>query len=232
MKAVSKELVISQLPKKHQMLVTENEIQEINHLANDPDYGPEFIQSYMDHLIVLHDNVKNSHRQYLNAVKFFSLVEAGHTLKDAYIKTFPDRYEERKRRSPDPEPVLNAEASRFNKSKLVNDVRRMSAIPIQLIYRHVLHEAIIESATLMRTARSEMVRQRAAATLIAELKPTEDQTINIRVDDGSKSAIEELRAATERLAIAEKRSLEAGIPMKDIAESNIIEGEAEDERSD
>jgi hypothetical protein len=77
-----------------------------------------------------------------------------------------------------------------------------------------------------------MVRQKAGATLIAELKPTEDQTININVDDGSKSAIQELREATEKLASAERRSVDAGVPMRDIANSVIIEGEIENSRDD
>jgi len=232
MKELSKELVMSQLPKKQQLMVTEEDIGEINKLATDPDYGPEFLQSYMDHLIVLKDNLKNSHSQYISAIKFFSLVEGGHSLRDAYIKTFPGRWEDRTRRSDDPDTVINAEASRFNKTRLVNDVRRMSAIPIQLIHRHILHEAILSQAHLMRTSRSDMVRQKAGATLIAELKPTEDQTININVDDGSKSAIQELREATEKLAAAERRSVDAGVPMRDIANSIIIEGEIENSRDD
>jgi len=77
-----------------------------------------------------------------------------------------------------------------------------------------------------------MVRQKAGATLIAELKPTEDQTININVDDGSKSAIQELREATERLAAAERRSVDVGVPMRDIANYKIIEGEFNTEKED
>lgn len=229
MNELSKEVVLSQLPKHQRNLVSENEIKEINKLVEDPDYGPEFLSSYLDHMKVLHENVRNNHAQYVNAVKFFTLVESNHSLKDAYIKVFPERYEERCRRSNDPDASINAEASRFNKSGLVNKVREMAAVPIQLIYRHVLHEAIIESANLMRTARSEMVRQRAAATIISELKPQEDTVINVRVDDGSKSAIEELHEATKRLAAAERQSVQAGVPMRDIAESNIIEGEYEED---
>ena len=232
MKELSKDLVMSQLPKKQQLMVSDEDIGEINKLAKDPDYGPEFLQTYMDHLIVLKDNLKNSHSQYITAIKFFSLVEGGHTLRDAYIKTFPERWQERSRRSDDPDAVINAEASRFNKTRLVNDVRRMSAIPIQLIHRHILHEAILSQAHLMRTSRSDMVRQKAGATLIAELKPTEDQTININVDDGSKSAIQELREATERLAAAERRSVDVGVPMRDIANYKIIEGEFNTEKED
>lgn len=102
MKELSKELVMSQLPKKQQLMVSDGDIEEINKLATNPDYGPEFLQTYMDHLIVLKDNLKNSHTQYISAIKFFSLVESGNNLREAYIKTFPERWEERSRRSDDP----------------------------------------------------------------------------------------------------------------------------------
>lgn len=216
---------MSQLSKRQQMMVSDDDIAEINRLATDPEYGPEFLQMYMDHLSIMKDNVKNNHAQYICAMKFFSLIEGGNNLKNAYIKTFPERWEDRQRNCEDPDAIIIAEASRYNRSKLVTEIKSMSAIPVQLIHRHLLHEAILEQAHLMRTARSEMVRQKAGATLITELKPSEDQTLNIRVEDGSKSVIQELREATEKLAVAERRSVDAGIPMKDIANSNIIEAE-------
>lgn len=231
MREVSKELVMSQVPKNKKFLVTEKEIEEINKLSQDPNYGQEFIESYMDHLVLMKNNVKNNHQQYLSAVKFFTLVQGGNTLKNAYILTFPDRWEQRQKNASDPDFIITTEASRFNKSKLVNDIREMSAIPIQLIYRHLLHEAVVETANIMRTARSEGVRQKAADTLIRELKPSEDQVLKIGVEDGTKSAIEELRQATERLVNAEKQSIDAGISVKHIAESRIIEGDYSEDES-
>ncbi len=224
------ELVQSQLKPKQKLLISEDTVDEIRQLAEDPEYGQEFLDCYLDHLNILKENSRRSHDQYLNAIKFFSLVEADNSLTDAYIKTFPDRFEARtSARFGQPssdKSVMRGEASRFNNSVLVNEIRRVASIPVQLIHRNLLHEAILESAELMRNARSEMVRQRAAATLITELKPSEDQTINVKVDDGATSMIEELRKATEALAIAEFQSVSAGVPLKQIAESNIIEVEA------
>ena len=127
---------------------------------------------------------------------------------------------------------MNSEASRYNKSVLVNEIRRVACVPVQLIHRHLLHEAILETAHIMRHAKSDMVRQKAAATLIAELKPPEDQQINIKVNDGSSSIIEELRKATEALAAEEYRAVRAGRPMKDIAESNTIDATENEDKSD
>lgn len=228
MNELSLEVVHSQLPKQQRLLVGEETVQEIQKLAEDPDYGEEFLQTYMDHLNVLKDLPRTNHQQYLNAIKFFSLVEMGNSLTDAYIKVFPDRYTARNRNRPESErgkDIMRGEASRYNNTVLVNEIRKVAAVPIQLIHRHLLHEAILENANLMRTARSEMVRQKAADTLIRELKPSEDHVVAFKVEDGATSVIEELRQATERLASAERQSVLAGVPMKSIAERNIIEGE-------
>ncbi len=220
------DLVQQNLKPKQRLLITEETVQEIQKLAEDPDYGEEFLDSYLAHLNILKESVRNNHTQYLNAIKFFTLVEAGNSLTDAYIKVFPQRYADRNRKLPESErskECMRSEASRYNNSMLVNEIRKVAAIPVQLIHRHLLHEAILETANLMRTARSEMVKQKAAQTLITELKPPEDTQIKIGVEDGATSVIEELQKATAALAASQHTAVQAGVPMKEIAESNIID---------
>jgi|TARA_R110000851_G_scaffold316013_2_gene478874 hypothetical protein len=226
------DVVRSQLTPQNRLLVDENTVREIQRLATDPEYGEEFLDSYLTHLNVLKDHVKANHPQYVNAIKFFTLVEAGNNLSDAYIKVFPGRYEERNRKLPASErgkEHITSEASRYNKSVMVNEIRRVSCIPVQLIHRHLLHEAILETAHLMKFAKSDMVRQKAAATLIAELKPAEDAQINIKVEDNTTSVIDELRKATEALASEEHQAVMAGRPLIDISKSRIIDVTPKDE---
>lgn len=228
----------SQLTKTQKLLVSEETVDEINKLATDPEYGAEFLQSYLDHLNVLADAPRNNHVQYLHAIKFFSLVEAGNSLTDAYVKVFPERFARREEGNPNKNPdevrqLLRGEASRYNASRLVNEIRKVATIPVQLIHRHLLHEAILVNAQLMLTARSEMVKQKAADTLIRELKPSEDSVLQIKVDDNTTSVIEELRKATQELAAEQHEAIMAGVPIKKISsakifteEEEIIEGEA------
>jgi hypothetical protein len=219
----------TQLSKQQQLLINEDTVAEINQLASDPDYGPEFLQAYLEHMQVLADAPKNTHAQYLHAVKFFSLVEAGNSLTDAFIKVFPERFEQRRKTTgDDSKEIIRGDASRYNSSKLVNDIRRVATIPVQLIHRHLLHEAILENAKLMTGARSEMVRQKAADTLIRELKPAEDATLKLKIDDGSASVIEELRRASEELAATQRQAALAGVPMKQIAAARIYSNDEED----
>jgi hypothetical protein len=225
-KELSLEVVSSQLSPKQRLLVNEETLEEINKLATDPDYGEEFLDSYLTHLNILKEAKNANHRQYLNAIKFFTLVEAGNSLTDAYIKVFPERFDARRKNhepGEDKKDIMRSEASRFNRSVIVNEIRKVAMIPVQLIHRHLLHEAILEQAKLMKDARSEMVKQRAGATLIQELKPVEDATLNVKVDDQSGSAIKDLREAAIALAAREREAVLAGVPLSQIAESDIID---------
>lgn len=225
--------VQKQIGKLGEHLVNEETLQQVVKLSEDPDYGEEFVELYHDSLNVLRNATNPNHQQYLNALKFYSLVLAENSLTNAYIKVFPERLAAREKKNPgEGYEAIHSEASRFNKSKLVNEIRNVAGISVKLIHRHILHEAIMNQAELMRTARSEMVRQKAGATLIAELRPDEEHQININVNDGATSAIDELRKAAERLAIAEHTSVRAGVPLRDIAHAKIIEGEAVEDSSD
>ena len=124
--------------------------------------------------------------------------------------------------------IIRGDASRYNGSKMLQEIRRVATQPVQLIHRHLLHKAILANADLMMTARSEMVRQKAADTLIRELKPAEDATIKIDVNDGATSAIEELRKAGQELAAAQREAALAGVPMKQIAAARIFSNDDED----
>lgn len=228
---MSTELTLSavqkQIGKLGEHLVNEQTLEEVKRLVDDPEYGEEFVDSYLTHLNIMRDFHTQDHRHYLNALKFFTLVESGNNLTNAYAKVFPERLAEREKNHPGKGyEKIRSEASRYNGTKMVNEIRRVAGISVKLIHRHLLHEAILQQADLMHNARSEMVRQKAGATLIAELRPDDEHQINIKVDDGSSSVIDELRKAAERLAAAERQSVSAGIPLRDIANSNIIEGES------
>lgn len=231
MKELTLVTVQSQLTSQQKLLVNEETLEEINKLATQEDYGEEFLESYLNHLNVLADSPRNTHTQYLNAIKFFSLVEAGNSLTDSFIKVFPERFEQAKRTSRDEESgkeLVRGNASRYNSSKMVNEIRRVATIPVQLIHRHLLHQAILESADLMLNAKSEMVRQKAADTLIRELKPQEDSVLKIEVDDGSKSVIEELALRSQELAAKQHEAVMAGVPLKQISQAKIFTQEVED----
>jgi len=236
-KELTLDLVQSQLKPNQRQTIGEETVAEIQKLAEDPDYGEEFLDCYIDHLNIFKENAGRSHTQYLNAVKFFSLVESGNSLTDSYIKLFPERYQARKRNNPTEEnskELVRGEASRFNSSMLVTEIRKVAAVPVQLIHRHLLHKAILKQADLMENACSEIVQQKASACLIEQLKPEEDNTIKVKVEDNTTSVIEQLSKAAEALAIRQNERVLGGLSVQAISSSKIqeavvVEGEVVDE---
>lgn len=211
----------SQLSPKQKNMINQGTVDELEKLSKDPEYGEEFLDCYRDHLNILSTNSKYTSVGYMSAIKFFTLLEAGNNITDSYSKVFPERLKRRLDRGQTKDDI-RGEASRFNSTALVNEIRKIAGIPVNLIHRHLLHEAILAQAALMRDGKSEFVRQKASETLIRELKPTEDHVISVKVDDGAKSAIQQLREATEKLAIQELQSAKAGVNLKSIIEAKIV----------
>ena len=215
-----------QVGKKKAHLITQDTVDEINKLAEDPDYGEEFLDAYVQYFDVTSQGSNWSTPKYMNALKFFMLVEAGHTAVDAYAKVFPERLEARHARG-ESKRDMGGEASRYNASQVVNDIRKVAGVSVKLIHRHTLHQAIQTTASLMLDKSvSPAVRQKAAEALIRELKPDEKAEISIEIKN-DVSAIDQLRIATEALVLEQRRSIEAGMSVKYIAESQVVEAEYE-----
>ena len=148
MKELSLDVVKSQLSSKQKLLISEDTVAEIQKLAEDPDYGEEFLDNYIDHLNVYKEMPRASHDRYLSAVKFFTLIESGNSLTDSFIKTFPERFEARCRSAPPgkrDKALVRSEASRYNGSVMVNEIRKVATIPVQLIHRQRFHHSSIFS---------------------------------------------------------------------------------------
>ncbi len=220
------ELLQQQLGKKKGHLVNEDIVGELNRLVDNVDYGEEFLDAYVNYFNVLDNNSQWSTSKYMNAMKFFTLMETDHTAVDAYVKTFPERLAARIARG-EGKSDMGGEASRYNSSQLVNEIRKVANVSVKLIHRHTFHDAIAVTSRLMYDPEvSPAVRQKAAETLIRELKPEEDKQINVTVSSDI-SAIDELRKATEALVLEQRRSMEAGVAVKWIAESKIVDVEVE-----
>lgn len=224
---ITLEAIREMLPDKRKKKITQDAVNDINRLVHDPDYGEELAENYVNFIGILREKHRFSMEQYQKAVMFYTLVESGVALIHSYMQVFPERVAYRKQLHPERDIVadLGHEASRYNRSMLVMELRKLDTISVKLIHRSLLHEAILKQATLMRTARSELVQQKASETLIKELKPEEDTNINLNVGDGSSKVLQELRTATAALAEEQYAKISQGASVRAIAESKIIQGE-------
>lgn len=216
-------MIQEQLGKKKGSLVTQDTVDELNKLVEDPEYGEEFLDSYVSYFNIMEGNSAWSTPKYMNAMKFFCLMEAGHTGVDAYVKVFPERLQARVDRGQGKES-MGGESSRYNATALVNEIRKVASIPVQLIHRHLLHSSILILADLAQHAKSEKVRSDSALGLIKELKPAEDTTIQLKVgmDDESRSANRDLVSQVGNLAISMQKAVAAGLDIADVQKLNII----------
>jgi hypothetical protein len=222
--ALTLEVLQDSLGKKKGNLINQDTVEELNRLVDDPDYGEEFVDAYKQYFNVLDKNGSWSTPKYMNAMKFFILIESDHSIVDAYVKVFPERLAARHARG-ESKRDIGGEASRYNASALVNEIRKVATIGIKLTHRFMLTDALDVTHKLMNDRNvSPAVRQKAAETLIRELKPDDKTEISIEIKN-DVSAIDELRKATEALVLEQRRSIEAGVAVKFIAESKIIEGE-------
>ena len=220
---VTLELLQEQLGKKKGQLVNQDTVDELNKLAEDPDYGEEFLDSYSTHFNIVEGNNSWSTPKYMIAMKFFTLLESGHSQVDAYVKAKPWRLAEVMAKGGS-KADMGGEASRYNNTSLVNEIKKVSTIPVQLIHRHLLHEAIQTTASLMTDPSvSPAVQQKAAETLIRELKPAEDTTVNLKVgmDDETKSQNKVLVDHIGQIAMNQRQMLASGMNIAEIQRLNI-----------
>lgn len=221
--AITLELLQNQLGNKRSHLITQNTVDEINSLIEDPDYGEVFVEQYISYFNIIEKDTVWSTPKYMNALKFFTLVESRHSLVDAYVKVFPERLQARLDRG-ERKSDMSGEASRYNTSQLVNEIKKVSAVPVQLIHRHLLHKAILKTATLMNDPSvSPAVQQKAAETLIRELKPAEDSNVNIKIglDEDSKQQQAKLVEHIGSIALNQQKMLAAGMSIEEIQRLNV-----------
>jgi len=221
--AVTLEILRDSLGKKKGMLVSQETVDELNKLEANPDYGEEFIDAYKQYFNILDKNSAWSTPKYMNALKFFVLMESDHSAVDAYVKTFPDRLEARHARG-ESKKDIGGEASRYNASALVNEIRRVAGISVKLTHRHTMLKAIQITTDLMLDKNvSPAVRQKAAETLIRELSPEDDSNVVIKIGmtDDMKNQQAKLVDHIGSIALNQQKMLAAGMRIEEIQRLNI-----------
>ena len=125
--SVTLEVLQGQVNKKKSHLITQDTVDEINKLVEDPDYGEEFLDAYVQYFDITSQMGNWNTPKYLNAMKFFILMEQNMTAVDAYCKVFPERLEARHERG-ESKRDMGGEASRYNSSQIVNEIRKVAGI--------------------------------------------------------------------------------------------------------
>ncbi len=216
--------------------ITDELVESINMMILDePEVGNLVKDNFITYTHVLQSG-RYSMSNYLNAVKFCSYKLMNLTNFDAYKMTYPNRYERLKERYMDVEGLDETEFKKKVSSyvvsiangPLVTKILSQVQLPTKLFNMHLLQEAINVEANLMHNARSEMVKEKAANTLIQYLGAEEEK---IQLDVGYKKddIIDQYESAMKRMVEEQLNEIHKGGDVKAIANASIIEVEAEDE---
>ena len=222
-KEFTKDLTLVQLqasmPKKFRHNVTEDMVKFINATEGD-----EFRDIYKENLLGFSDVMQLGRygmTEYLNAVKFVSYKLLGDSNTIAYAKVFPDRYQRLVDKNT-PMKTISSFSTTYNKGALVHKILERTLVPVHILNMDIHQEAINIQAELMRDAKSETVRQKAAECLIMQLKAPETAKIEVDVNYNNDS-IDELRATTRALAQQQLKLIQSGaVTAEDMAHSDII----------
>lgn len=209
------------LPDKVKKSVNQELIDQINQTLSDPDMYEAYRDNLLSYTQVMQDG-RFKVTDYVNAVKYVSHKLMGASNLQAYIKTFPDKYQRFKSQGVADKDIASY-VTAYNKSKLVNLIMEQTLIPAWVLNQDLYQKAINKQAELMMTARSEKVQSDAAAHLMNALKPPEVKKVELDIGMKEDSSIAALRASTLELARQQRLMVEAGaMNAQQVAHSKLV----------
>ena len=209
------------LPDKMRKTVNQELVDSINTVLSSPDMYEAYRDNLLSYMSVLNDG-KYKIMDYVNAVKYCSNKLMGSTNLDAFIKTFPDRYNNYVANGTSSKDIASY-ITAYNKNKLVNSIMEQSLIPSWILNQDMYQAALNVQFGLMNTAVSEKVRSDAANSLLNHLRPPEVQKVSLDIGVKENSTIDVLRQTTLELVSMQRKMIEANaMTVIDVAESRII----------
>lgn len=208
------------LPPQIKPSINQELIDQINSSISDP----EALEIYKENLISFSSVLQQGKfklSSYLNAVRYVGFKVMGSSNQDAYIKTFPDKYQGFLVSGVSAKDIASY-ITAYNKSKLVNLIFEQALIPTHILNAPLFQRALNVQAELMLNAKSEMVRMQAANSLLTQLKPPEVRKVELDIGIKEDSTIQVLRESTLQLVEQQKKLLAAGATALDIAQSSLV----------
>lgn len=233
---ITMQFLKSQLPKNSSRIITNSMVDKINNLTRDDD--EEFSSIYRANFTSYISVLKSGEfkiTDYMSAVKYVSYKLMEHSNIDAYMFTFPDRYnrllEENVSFGSEKEirdKKISPYVSMYNKNKLVNNIMDQSLIPNHIINAPLYQSALNQQAYLMMHASTDLVRTQAANSILVHLKPPESSKVEIDIGFKKDDVIEDYKTAMMAMVQKQKELIAGGADVKDIANASVrpIEVEA------
>lgn len=218
---LTKDMIAGAIPDKRFRKYITDDLVDIINSEPDSELRRVFRDNTLTYASVLSTG-KHSLAAYVNAVKFVSLRLLGDKASTAYSKVFPDRYQSLVDRGSSASAIASF-ADNYGKTGLITKIMEQTMVPTHILNAGIYQDAINVQAELMRNARSEMVRQKAAESLMNNLAAPAAAT-KIEIDIGySNDILDDLRTTTRALARQQLKQIMSGnATAKEIAHSEIL----------
>lgn len=213
------------LPANLKSSATQGLVDKINQATQDPILAEAIRDNFISYTGVLQEG-KFKTQDYLKAVMYVSYKLMGHSNKDAYFKTFPDRYQTLVAKGTSSKDMA-AYVSAYNRNKLVNLIMEQTLVPSWVLNQHLYQKAINVQAELMQTANSEKVRSDAANSILTHLAKPKEAGPLVNLNLNESSGMNELKDMLGQLAQMQVDKINKGVATQDIAGQTLIHREEE-----
>jgi len=217
---ITEEQFKASLPKGLMKGVSSEVLDNINAMIAMGEEGETFKENLLSHSEILMEG-KFSLQQYVNAVKYISFRILGNTQRKAFERTFPEKITEWLATGV-PDSSISAYVNAFNKSKLVVRLYTVTLVPFHILNQPYRQEALLTQVALMRNAKSEMVRHKAAESVMTSLAPPEGVPVELSVKVKETTETQELKAAMLNLAQAQRDLIQNGLSVNVVAQSKVV----------
>lgn len=211
--------------------ITDHVTNRINTFLSDPEMQESFKENLLTYRKILKGEHNISMDTYINAIKYCSYKIAGHSNEESYKLTFPDRYLNMLNKQLSPGDIASL-ISAYHRTKTVTLILEQSYIPIWILNQEQEQAAINKLVDLMHNGKSDYVKVTAANNLLNHLKRPEATKVEIGLEEGSVSILDEVQKAISDLANVQSKVIKSGnMTVQQIAEKEIIEGEFTEDTS-
>lgn len=215
--------VSNALPAGMKNVLSQAFVDKINMAVSDPIIAEQVRDNFITYSKVLQDG-KYKMEDYLSAVMYVSHKLMGCTNKEAYMRTFPDRYDQLILDDRTPKEI-SAYVAMYSKGKLVNAIMEQSLVPSWVLNQEAYQKAINTQVELMTSAQSELVRTQAANSILTHLAKPKEAGPLLNIDLRETSGMTELRDMLGKLATQQSNLIANGVTARDIAAQRIIDVE-------
>ena len=209
------------VPNQFKACVSQELIDQINKTLADPDMYETYRDNLLGYAHVMREG-KFKMEDYINAIKYCSHKIMGASNIDAYVKTFPDKYQAMLSAGKNAKDISSFVTS-YNKNKLVNLILEQSMIPSWVLNQDMYQKALNHQLYLMLNAKHERVQCDAANSLLTHLKPPEVTKVELDIGLKKDSAMEDLKSTLAELAVKQQQFIGAGVTqVKELAQQKLV----------